>query len=162
MKASRYLGLFCLTAASGAVAAGPADIASVRALQQQQATAWNNHDINAYATLFTTDADVVNVLGWHWRSRAELTQKLGRAFGSVFAHSHMTITDVSVEFLKPDIAVAHVRWSMAGALSPTGSGANTPKQGIQTQVLVKSGDDWRVRAFQNTNSIPEAAFPPSH
>jgi uncharacterized protein (TIGR02246 family) len=160
MKASLFIGFIWLTAAGRAVAGGAIDDAKVRSLQQQQAMAWNVHDIDAYAALFTADADVVNVLGWHWRSRAELKQKLGRAFNSVFARSQMTIADVSVEFLKPDVAVAHVTWSMTGALSPTGSGANIPQHGIQTQVLIKRGGLWRIRDFQNTSSLPENVFPP--
>ena len=161
MKAPLGIGFLCLALSGGAAAAGPGDDASVRALQQQQSAAWNAHDIGAYAALFTTEADVVNVLGWHWRSRAELEQKLGRAFASVFARSRMTIGDVSVQFLTPDVAVAHVRWTMTGALSPTGSGTDVPQQGIQTQVLIKRGGVWRIRDFQNTNSIPESAFQPA-
>ncbi len=161
MANSGWLGLVGLCAAGSALAAGPADEAKIRALQQQQAAAWNAHDINAYAGLFASDADVINVLGWHWRSRAELQQKLGRAFTSVFARSRMTISHVSVEFLKSDVAVAHVRWTMSGALSPTGSRADAPQQGIQTQVLVRRGGVWRVTHFQNTNSVPERSFPPA-
>lgn len=159
MKSLAWLGLVVLGTAGAAVAARPNDETKIRALQQQQAAAWNAHDIKAYAALFTPDADVVNVLGWHWRSRRELEQKLGRAFNSVFARSRMTISNVSVEFLKPDLAVAHVRWKMTGALSPTGSGSDVPQQGIQTQVLVKQDGVWRITHFQNTNSVPERAFP---
>ena len=151
-----FVGCFV---ASSAVAA-PADEAKIRALQQQQAEAWNAHDINAYAALFTPDADIVNVLGWHWRSRAELQQKLGRAFSTIFARSHMAISAVSMEFLKPDVAIAHVRWTMTGALSPTGSDADVPQQGIQTQVLVRQRGVWRITHFQNTSSVPERPFPP--
>ncbi|MDB5669711.1 MAG: hypothetical protein JWO25_670 [Alphaproteobacteria bacterium] len=142
-------------------AAAPPDGAQIRALEQQQAAAWNAHDISAYGALFTADAQVVNVLGWHWRSRAELVEKLGRAFGSVFARSRMTIGDVSIDYLKPDVAVAHVEWTMVGALSPTGSGSDAPERGIQTQVLVRRGGAWRIAHFQNTNAVPERAFPPA-
>jgi uncharacterized protein (TIGR02246 family) len=145
---------------AAAAAAAPANDAPIRALQEQQAAAWNAHDISAYGDLFTADADVVNVLGWHWRSRAELEEKLGRAFGSVFARSRMTIGEVSVDYLKPDVAVAHVEWTMVGALSPTGSGSDAPERGIQTQVLVRRGGAWRIAHFQNTNAVPERAFPP--
>jgi uncharacterized protein (TIGR02246 family) len=155
-----WLGLIACGLAGAALAAGPVDEAKIRALQQRQAAAWNAHDIEAYASLFTPDADIVNVLGWHWRSRAELKEKLGRGFRSVFARSRMTIARVSVEFLKPDLAVAHVRWTMSGARSPTGAGKDVPQQGIQTQVLVKHGGVWRITHFQNTNSVPERAFPP--
>lgn len=142
-------------------AAAPPDGAQIPALEQQQAAAWNAHDISAYSALFTVDAQVVNVLGWHWRSRAELVEKLGRAFGSVFARSRMTIGDVSIDYLKPDVAVAHVEWTMVGALSPTGSGSDAPERGIQTQVLVRRGGAWRIAHFQNTNAVPERAFPPA-
>ena len=154
-----WLGLACLGTAGGALAAGPVDDAKIRALQHEQAAAWNAHDIHAYAALFSQDADVVNVLGWHWRSRAELEQKLGRAFTSVFAQSQMAIANVSVEYLKPDVAVAHVRWTMTGAFSPTGSSANVPEQGIQTQVLLRRSGVWRITHFQNTNALPERPFP---
>jgi uncharacterized protein (TIGR02246 family) len=145
---------------SCAQASLPQDERGIRALQEQQAKAWNAHDIGAYANLFMPEAHVVNVLGWHWTSRAELKQKLGKAFGSVFAKSRMTIGEVTVEFLKPDIAVAHVRWTMSGALSPAGPESKPPEQGIQTQVLVKHGGVWKIADVQNTNSIPERAFPP--
>jgi uncharacterized protein (TIGR02246 family) len=102
---------------------------------------------------------VINVLGWEWRSRAELEQKLGAAFKTVFARSTLKIGEVAVEFVTPDVAVAHVRWTMTGALSPTGSGGEVPEQGIQTQVLVKQGGVWKIRDFQNTNSVPETGFP---
>lgn len=161
MKTPTWIWLITLSVSGAAPAAGPADDAKIRALEQQQAVTWNAHDIDGYASLFTPDAHVVNVLGWQWQSRAELKEKLGRAFGSVFARSQLSVGHVDVAFLKPDVAVAHVRWTMTGALSPTGSGGGVPEQGIQTQVLVRSGGRWRIAHFQNTNSVPERAFPPS-
>ena len=146
-------------ATTPASAASKTDLSAIKLLEQRQADAWNAHDINAYSNLFVADAQVVNVLGWHWTSRAELQQKLGRAFATVFAKSRMTIEGTMVDFLKPDVAVAHVRWTMTGALSPTGSGSDAPQQGIQTQVLIKHAGVWRIVDFQNTNSVPERPFP---
>ncbi len=154
-----WLGTLLFGWAGPALAAGAADEARIRTLQQQQAAAWNAHDIGKYAALFTADADVVNVLGWHWRSRAELEQKLGQAFRTVFARSHMSIESVLIEFPKPDLAVAHVRWTMSGAMSPTGVGTDVPQQGIQTQVLVRRAGEWRITHFHNSNSVPERPFP---
>jgi len=73
----------------------------------------------------------------------------------------MTIGRASVKFLKPDVAVAHVNWTMTGALSPTGAGADVPEQGIQTQILVRHCGHWLIAAFQNTSSVPEKPFPPA-
>ncbi len=153
------LALAIVAVSSAAAGLPSADDAKIDALQQDQARAWNAHNIKAYSDLFTSDAHIINVFGWHWRSRAELEDKLGRGFRSVFAQSQMTIGNISIEYLKPDIAVAHVSWTMTGAASPTRSPATAPTQGIQMQVLVKQAGVWRIAEFQNTNSLPERPFP---
>jgi uncharacterized protein (TIGR02246 family) len=133
------------------------DEAAVRQVEAQQAAAWNEHNARAYAELFHEDGDVVNVVGWWWRGRAEIERKLTDAFAAMFHDSRLSVTDVTVRFLTPEIAVAHVRWTMTGAKAPPG--IPEPRQGIQTQVLRKQDGRWLIAAFQNTNSIPERAFP---
>ncbi|HEX3701588.1 MAG TPA: SgcJ/EcaC family oxidoreductase [Phenylobacterium sp.] len=132
-----------------------ADEAQIRAIEQAQASAWNAHDIARYAALFSERADVVNVLGWWWKSRAELNAKLGAAHRSAFRDSHLDIRDVAIRFISPTTAIAHVRWTMAGAKSPTGVTSLTPQVGLQTQVLEKQHGAWLITVFQNTNSVPE-------
>lgn len=161
MTALKHLAIVApLLVASSAHAAERSDDAAIRAVEQEQARAWNAHDIVSYAALFTEDADVINVLGWHWRSRDELQQKLGIGFTSVFSMSRMKIGKISIKFPRSDVAVAQVRWTMTGAQSPTGTSNDIPEQGIQTQVLLKRAGIWRISAFQNTNSVPERPFPP--
>lgn len=134
------------------------EVSAIRELQERQAEAWNRHDAGAYADLFTEDGDVVNVLGWWWRGRAEIRSKLTDAFAFVFRDSRLTITDVHVRMLSPDLAIAHVRWMMDGAKAPPGAPA-PPREGIQLQVLQKGTGRWLIASFQNTNSVPETPFP---
>jgi uncharacterized protein (TIGR02246 family) len=138
--------------------ASEADEPAIRALQARQAAAWNAHDATAYANLFTQDGDVVNVLGWWWRGRAEIQSKLASAFAWVFRDSKLTITDVQSRFLDRATAIVHVRWTMDGAKVPPGAPA-PPREGIQLQVLRKANGQWLIASFQNTNSIPETPFP---
>jgi uncharacterized protein (TIGR02246 family) len=133
------------------------DEAEIRDLQARQAAAWNRHDARAYADLFTEDGDVVNVVGWWWRGRGEIESKITAAFGYVFRDSTLTVADVQVRFLTPEIAIAHVRWTMTGAKTPPG--IPEPREGIQTQVLRKTSGRWLIAAFQNTNAVPETPFP---
>ena len=133
------------------------DDAGIRQLQVQQADAWNRHDAAAYAALFTEDGDCVNVLGWWWKGRAEIQKQLTAAFAFVFRESQLTVTETTVRFLTPAIAVAHVRWTMSGAKTPPGM--PEPKQGIEIQVLQKKAGHWLIESFQNTNGIPERPFP---
>ncbi len=159
--------LMVLAAASILVAAASApahqgaardrDEAEIRNVQTRQAAAWNGHDAKAYADLFTEDGDVVNVAGWWWKGRAEIESKLTAAFAYVFRESTLTITEVQVRFLSPELAVAHVRWTMAGAKTPPG--IPEPREGIQTQTLRKTAGRWHIAAFQNTNAVPETPFP---
>lgn len=134
-----------------------ADESAIRQLEMQQQEAWNRHDAKAYASLFTEDGDCVNVVGWWWKGRAEIEKKLTEAYAFVFAESALSVGEVTVRFLNPELAIAHVRWTMTGARTP--QGLPTPQQGIQTQVVQKHGGKWSIAVFQNTNSIPEMSFP---
>jgi uncharacterized protein (TIGR02246 family) len=131
----------------------------IRQVEAQQAETWNRHDAKAYAALFTEDADVVNVLGWWWKGRPQLESKLTAAYAFVFRESALTIDEVDLKFLNPDMAIAHVRWSMTGAKSATGNASQIPQRGIQTQLLQKHAGKWLIAVFQNTNGVPEVPFP---
>jgi uncharacterized protein (TIGR02246 family) len=134
-----------------------ADELKIKDVETRQAAAWNHHDGNAYAALFTPDGDVVNVVGWWWKGRAEIASKLTAGFAYVFQESTLTITDVKVKFLSPDLAVAHVQWTMTGARTPPN--IPEPRQGIEIQVLRRVRGNWLIESFQNTNSVPERPFP---
>ena len=154
------VGLLSFVLAVTVPSAGAAqnrDEQAIRDVQVRQADAWNRHDANAYAKLFTEDGDVVNVVGWWWKGRSQIESRLAAGYAFVFRESTLSITDVQVRFLSPTIAVAHVLWTMTGARTP--AGIPEPRQGIQLQVLKKSGDEWLITSFQNTNSVPERPFP---
>ena len=155
-----FLYLFLLLSVSVARADTEQDKAAVRdVVATQQASAWNKHDAKAYAALFKEDGDCVNVVGWWWKGRAEIEKKLTDAYLFVFKESVLTIkeSDVDVKFLTPDVAIAHVRWTMTGARTP--KGIPEPQQGIQTQILERQSGKWLVAVFQNTNAFPEMPFP---
>jgi uncharacterized protein (TIGR02246 family) len=148
--------LFALPQISFATAVSK-DEEEIRSLETQQQETWNKHDAKAYASLFTENGDCVNVVGWWWKGRAEIEQKLTAAYAFVFRESVLTITNVDVRLLTPTVAIAHVRWTMTGARTPQGYAK--VQQGIQTQSLIKSDGKWLIEAFQNTTAIPETPFP---
>jgi uncharacterized protein (TIGR02246 family) len=130
---------------------------AIRQVEMQQQDAWNRHDAKASASLFSEDGDCVNMLGWWWKGRAEIEGQLAAAYAFVFRESVLTIKDVDVKFPAPEMAIAHVRWTMVGARTP--EDFPKPQQGIQTQLLQKQNGKWLIVAFQNTNAIPEMPLP---
>ena len=133
------------------------DETEIRKVETLQQEAWNQHDAKAYASLFTENGDCVNVVGWWWKGRAEIERKLTDAYVFVFRESTLTVKDVDIKFLAPEIAVAHVRWTMVGARTP--KGIPEPQQRIQVQVLQKQAGKWLIAVFQNTSALPEMPFP---
>lgn len=133
------------------------DEKQIREAATAQQDTWNRHDAKAYAALFAEDGDCVNVVGWWWKGRAEIEDKLTRAFQFVFRDSTLNIEDVTVRFLGPEFAVAHVRWTMQGAKTPPN--IPEPRAGIQTLTFQKKAGKWLIVAFQNTNAVPETPFP---
>ena len=133
-----------------------ADESAIRDLvgaRQQQA--WNRHDAEAYAALFAEDGDVVNVVAWWWRGRADIESNLTRMFANIFRESTLTFTQVDVRFLTPQIAVAHARWTMTGAHMPPE--LPEPREGLQTLTMQKRNGKWLIAAFHNTNYVPPPA-----
>ena len=146
-----------IAALSSSASAQRSDDTQIRDLQTRQADAWNRHDATAYANLFTADGEVINVVGWWWKGRAQIESRLSDAFAYVFRNSTMTITDVQTRHLTPNLAIAHVSWTMTGSRTPPN--IPEPRQGIQIQVLKKVRGKWLIYSFQNTNSVPERPFP---
>jgi uncharacterized protein (TIGR02246 family) len=160
------MGIVLLTSLTllGALVAAPiaaqtdADRAQIRSVAMRQGEVWGR-DAKGYAALCTEDCDVINIVGWRWKGRAEVERKLTQAFGLMFRGSKLSITEVDTRFLSPDVAVAHARWTMTGAKTPPGM--PEPRQGIQTLVFTRQSGGWLIAAFQNTLSLPERPFPAS-
>jgi uncharacterized protein (TIGR02246 family) len=141
------VSLLTLSAHSHAQTAS--DEGSVRAVVTRWDEAWNSHDMNALANLFTVDADFVNVGGRHWRGREQIEQQHAARLKQ-FKDSVWMTKFVSIQFLKSDIAIAHIDWVLKGDTDPDGT-SRPARGGVFTWVLSKHGETWLIRAAQNTN-----------
>lgn len=95
------------------------DEAELRALATNWERAWNQHDMKALAALFTEDVDFVNVGARHWKGRKEIEAQHSARL-SQFTESTWKTKVVTVQFLKPDIALVHVEWDLTGDKDPDG------------------------------------------
>jgi uncharacterized protein (TIGR02246 family) len=132
------------------------DEVGVRAIVNGFEVAWNHHDMNAFAALFATDADFVNVVGMRWVGREAIRQHHAASHATIFKTSTLKIGDTTVRFLKPDVAIARSVWALSGMTSENGQVA-AARAGILTHVLLKTDGHWLIVASQNTDIVKPAS-----
>ena len=133
----------------------PAERLAIFELGAALEDAWNRGDAAGYAALFTDDADFVAWNGTYGRGRQAIEDGHRPLFDGPLAGSRMVLVDddagsvppESLRFLRPDVAIMVI----SGEVTLAGQRATGPDhESVQTFVLSKNGDRWRVAAFQNT------------
>ena len=134
------------------------DAAECRAildLGQALQDAWNRGDAAGYASLFTDDADFVAWNGLYGRGRQAIEEAHRPLFDGPLAGSRMILAGgdeefgppESLRFVRPDVAIMVT----SGAVVLAGQSATgSDHESVQTFVLIKNGNRWRVAAFHNT------------
>jgi uncharacterized protein (TIGR02246 family) len=121
--------------------------------------AWNRGDAAGYGALFTDDADFVAWTGAYGRGRQAIEDAHRRLFDGPLAGSRMVLVDddaesatlKSLRFIRPDAATLVV----SGTVTLADQIASGPDhESVQTFVLIKNHNRWRVTAFQNTRRLP--------
>lgn len=126
-------------------------------LPQKFAEAWNRHDGVALGALFASDADFVNVLGMHWRGRAEIAEMHSRLLATIFAESKLVIDEVECRLLGSDAAAVRAGWTMTGHVPVAGTWENE-RTGLLLLIAARNGEAWELVDAQNTDKA--SAVPP--
>ena len=118
--------------------------------------AWNVHDMDALASLVTEDADWVNVVGMHWRGKADIV-KAHKAFHAVmFRAVSMHEIDCQITEIAPGVVVAFATSRVDDYSTPDGRRIVDPHTRT-TWVLIEQDGRWLVRSAHNTTIDPVAA-----
>jgi uncharacterized protein (TIGR02246 family) len=139
-----------LTSASVAMERKINDEVGVNAVVHGFEDAWNRHDMDAFAVLFATDADFVNVIGMRWIGRDAIRQHHAASHATIFKTSTLRIGDTTVRFLKADVATSRSEWTLSGITAETGQLAPT-RAGILTHLLERIDGHWLIVLTQNTD-----------
>jgi len=156
----RWAVIGALLAAMPASAQGT-DETAIRAIEAQQEAAWNAHDIAAWTQSFAPDSQFVTAFGLWFKSRDETLRKMGWGFTHLFAQSRIHADQIEVTSVTPDVATAHVAWTLDGAKGPDGSDVGTVHL-LQSQTLRKAGGQWQIVSAQDTaviSQLPTATRP---
>jgi uncharacterized protein (TIGR02246 family) len=140
-------------ARSTALAQAKSDEAAVRNVPQAFCDAWNRHDGHALAQVMADDVDFVTVGAMWLHSRQDFEKYHARLLNGRFNQSTITMLQTAVRFLRPDVAIVHWSWSIAGDRNADGT-ARQRRYGMMTMVVEKRSDNWLVVSSQNDNADP--------
>ena len=83
-------------------------------------SAWNSHDVDAFAALFKADGDFVNVLGQKASGRDEIREMHRYPFSSVQAAAKVAIERIELRELTPNYIYADYWWKAVGSKNQAG------------------------------------------
>jgi uncharacterized protein (TIGR02246 family) len=134
----------------------PKLLSKVKAVLDAWEAAWNTADMNAMWQLATDDVHWVNVVGQHWRGKADVQKAHQANFDLLFKNRTCKLEEIeSVERLPGNAFVAVVRWAMGGYRRPTGV-MRPPGKDRMSLVLVPRGDGLAIAHGANVPIDQEA------
>ena len=128
------------------------DEEAIRKIIVEMTEASNKNDARAVTLMHAQDADFVTAKGERLTGAAEMEQRLAAMFATRGAVTVKTL-GVTVRFIRPDVAIAHVTNELSGLVSPEGQRLPA-QQELSIRVFAKESGTWRVAAFHNTIMRP--------
>jgi uncharacterized protein (TIGR02246 family) len=155
MKKSMRVVLVALLVSGCAVfAQNRADTALIQDIPKAFAAAWAKHDGRQLAKIMAEDVDFVDVSGDWLHGREDFEMYQTRLLSGRFSESTLTPLNVTVRFLRPDLAVLHWSWKVQGDRNEDRT-ARKPGFGMFTMIAEKQEGRWMVVVAQNTKLAPE-------
>src|SRR5262245_232308 len=96
------------------------DEEAIKRMIVEMTMGFNNHDARAASSMYTSDAKLTTVRGEVMNGRAEIEKGLASIFATRAKNATHRTLDVSIRFLRPDIALAHVTNELSGLVTPEG------------------------------------------
>lgn len=128
------------------------DEAAIKAVLAAFENAWNTHDMNKFAALFTADADWVNIRGARWVGIDKIKSEHVAVHDRFYSKSKFSFSDVKIRMLSKDVAVIHAKETVTGSDVPKQAGIADDSQ--LSLVVVRRGKKWLIANGHNTNVAP--------
>jgi uncharacterized protein (TIGR02246 family) len=125
------------------------DEEAIKAIISATTDAFSKHDAKAWVQYCTSDAQLVTVRGESMTGAAQIEKGLATIFQTRGRRVTLKTLEVNVRFVRPDVALAHVKNELSGLIGPEGQ-TLPPHQELSVRVFVKNEGAWRITAFHNT------------
>jgi len=132
------------------------DAAEIRAAISGMDRAWNAHDMKAYVSYMTEDADWVNVVGMWWKGRDQVYRAHEAYHRTIFKNRQLHEPEiVSLRSITSYVVIATIIQAADGFTTPDGR-VEPPGRATLTEVFVRRDGKWLLTEGHNT-TIVEAA-----
>jgi uncharacterized protein (TIGR02246 family) len=141
--------LICALVCAGICLSAAGDSSDEQAISDVFAAfsaSWNQPGMPGFGDLFTEDADFVVISGKWMKGRNEIVSYHKDLLERHYKGSHSFMDSVTVRFLQPDLAIAHV----ASAATYMADGKEQKRTGLGTAIMVKINGKCLIAAFHNT------------
>ena len=113
--------------------------------------AWNEADGRAFGEPFTADADFVDIRGEYHRGREEIAAGHQAIFDSIYKGSTVNYQLMQARDLLDGVILAHSTAVLEVPMGPLAGEHGA----VQSLVLVRDGDEWKIAGFHNTLVAPQ-------
>ncbi|ADD44398.1 SgcJ/EcaC family oxidoreductase [Stackebrandtia nassauensis] len=118
---------------------------------------WNRGDAEAYAAVFTPEADYITFFGQRLRGRQAIEDTHRFLFEGPLKGSRMTDSgEPTIRMLSPDVGFVI---AVGGAILDDGTSLPDDRVSIVSLTAVRDGDRWRFASFQNTRRTQPPGAP---
>lgn len=132
------------------------DDAAIRKVLVDYDVAWNTHNMKALDRVFCEDAEFVNVVGMHWRGRADIIAAHAAYHATIFKDVGIKTDTIDLRPLSADIVIAVVTCTQDTFTTPGGEVVKQHQNKL-SYVFTKTGGEWRIAHGQNVRIDAEAA-----
>jgi len=113
--------------------------------------AWNKDDAKAMAAVFTDDGTLINPFAAECHGRDEIEKLFTKEHTTMFKGSTYTASEIKIQWITRDVALADVTGNISGIKGPDGAAAAPDFAHHVSWLWVKKDGKWMTaaaRAFQ--------------
>ncbi|KQL54393.1 hypothetical protein AN964_13395 [Heyndrickxia shackletonii] len=118
----------------------------INELFNEMFSAWSSGDGKAFANCFTEEVDYVTFFGQHLKGKKEVEISHQNLFNGILKGSQMQGRITSIRFINENIAIVHC---IGNTKMPKQKDYPKNRESINTNVLVKQNEEWKISAFHN-------------
>jgi uncharacterized protein (TIGR02246 family) len=132
-----------------------ADELAVRALVNEFANTWTQHDMKAMHELDTEDVEWINVVGHYWRGKDSVYKGHVAIHKGMSARTSASVESATVRSIAPSVAIAVATMRFGPSHDPHFPWVTAAKSRASF-TMVKRDGIWKIVHFQNTVIDPKA------